>query len=136
MLLDHGCLRRASGNLHDRGQFPAQSLPLLLFRAMADHIPSQAIPCTSRRQTAFSGRTYPYLLQTVAVAANQRTSTSPDTTTAVAELRDLLNTPGSEAMTTDIYKLLSLKQQSNVTRFSNLGVLFTESRKSFSYTIT
>lgn len=47
-------------------------------------------------------------------SANQRTSTSPDAT--VAELRELLNTPGSEAMAADIYKLINLKQQSNLSR--------------------
>ena len=46
-------------------------------------------------------------------AANQRTSTAPDT---VAELRDLLSTPGSEAIAADICKLINLKQQSNVNR--------------------
>ena len=53
-------------------------------------------------------------------SANQRTSTSPE---AVAELRDLLSTPGSEAMAADIYKLMNLKQQANVNRLDpNLAI--------------
>lgn len=53
-------------------------------------------------------------------SANQRTSTSPDT---VAELRDLLSTPGSEAMAADIYKLINLKQQPNMSRLDpNLAI--------------
>ena len=56
-------------------------------------------------------------------SANQRTSTSPDTTTAVAELRELLSTPNSEAMAADIHKLLNLKQQSNLNRLDpNLAI--------------